>query len=92
VGDLTLTFVSVLSDSRCPSDVTCVWEGDATVAVSLEAPREARASRELHTADPGARETTFAGYRVRLEALEPVPRSDGTIPPGDYRATFLITR
>jgi hypothetical protein len=92
VGDLTLTFVSVTSDSRCPTDVNCVWEGDAAVSVSLETPRETRASRELHTADPGARETTFAGYRVRLEALTPIPRSDQSIPPADYRASFLITR
>src|ERR1044072_8657255 len=29
--NLTLRFVTVPEDSRCPSDVTCVWAGNARV-------------------------------------------------------------
>ncbi len=32
----TFTFESVMEDSRCPKDVTCVWEGEAKVRVVIE--------------------------------------------------------
>jgi len=31
----TIKFVKVLEDSRCPKDVTCVWEGQAKVLVEM---------------------------------------------------------
>ena len=31
--DTRLTFSEVREDSRCPTDVTCVWEGDAKIMV-----------------------------------------------------------
>ena len=37
VGDtgLTVTFDRVAADSRCPVDVQCIWEGDATVVLGV---------------------------------------------------------
>ena len=32
-GDTVLTFADVPSDSRCPMDALCVWEGEAVVSV-----------------------------------------------------------
>lgn len=32
----TFTFESVMEDSRCPKDVTCVWEGEAKVRIIIE--------------------------------------------------------
>jgi len=34
-GDTQIKFVEVVSDSRCPSDVTCVWAGEAKVRVEI---------------------------------------------------------
>lgn len=34
-GDTQVKFVEVLSDSRCPKDVTCVWAGEAKVRVEV---------------------------------------------------------
>lgn len=30
-----LTFESVIEDSRCPKDVTCIWEGEARIRVVI---------------------------------------------------------
>ena len=81
-------------DSRCPQDVTCVWEGDAAVEVETVAGGEAR-SHTLHTSvrvdeRPGSVER--AGYRITLEGVTPGPYSGRAIPPGDYRVTLRITR
>lgn len=34
-GDKSLKFKEVVSDSRCPKDVTCVWAGEAKVRVEV---------------------------------------------------------
>ena len=35
IGDVELKFIKVLSDSRCPKGVTCVWAGEAVVLVDI---------------------------------------------------------
>lgn len=34
--DISITFKRVIEDSRCPSDVTCVWAGQAKVLVAIK--------------------------------------------------------
>ena len=89
---LRVTFESVSADSRCPEDVTCVWEGDAVVIVSVQATGSARVQRELHTSARYPTEVDAGGYRVRLVEVVPVPRSAASPAPGDYRVTLLVSR
>ena len=35
VADVELKFVEVVSDSRCPKNVTCVWAGEVVVLVDV---------------------------------------------------------
>ncbi len=35
IGDVELKFIKVLSDSRCPKGVACVWAGEAVVLVDI---------------------------------------------------------
>lgn len=88
---LRVTFESVTADSRCPVDVTCVWEGDAVVVVSLRPASAGAAQHDLHTAGRYPSEAQEGDYRVRLADLAPVPRPVGRPGPGDYRATFVVT-
>ena len=87
---LTVTFESVTADSRCPVDVTCVWEGDAVVLVSARPPTAS--PRELHTSGRYPVETEVGDYRLRLVELAPAPRQDARLAPSDYRATLVVTR
>ena len=89
--DLRLTLKSVTDDSRCPVDVTCVWEGDAKVAVEVITPTP-RAEHELHTTGRESHEAKHGAYRITLVKLEPAPRSTKTISASDYRATFVVVR
>jgi hypothetical protein len=34
-GDKSIRFKEVISDSRCPKDVTCVWAGEAKVLIEI---------------------------------------------------------
>ena len=88
---LRVTFESVSADSRCPVDVTCVWEGDAVVIVSIAA-GSARLQHQLHTSGRYPTEVDAGDYRVRLVEVAPVPRSTASPAPGDYRVTLLVSR
>ena len=32
----TVTFLEVLEDSRCPKDITCIWDGRAKVRIAIQ--------------------------------------------------------
>jgi hypothetical protein len=88
-GGLKVTFVGVSSDSRCPTDVRCVWAGDALVTLSLAQSPADPAERELHTNAAGST-ASYRAYTVVLGALAPHPRSDLQIRPDDYVATLTV--
>jgi hypothetical protein len=88
-GGLTVAFETVRSDSRCPQDVTCVWAGDAIVAVLLSRSGDDQAARELHTA-PNGSEASYLTYSIKLVTLTPHPRSDRPIQLNDYVATLTV--
>lgn len=74
---LAVTFDEVVTDSRCPSDVECVWEGEAIVTVAVSG-----ATYDLRVVDPEARPEngTRIGDRVVFAvALTPEPRSDAPV-------------
>ena len=85
-------FVSVANDSRCPIQVICVQEGDATVKIEVLESGAATKSYELHTAT-NSQPVTHQVYTIELVKLAPYPTSAGqVIVAADYRATFRVTR
>ena len=85
VSGLRVTFEGVMGDSRCPQDVTCVWQGDAVVRLSLRHP-QATGTKDLHTAGPTS--TDFQGIVIELVRLDPAPLSTQQIAPESYRAVL----
>jgi hypothetical protein len=90
VDGLTIAFEGVSADSRCPTDVTCIWEGDAVVVVRASEPSRDASALELHTAGRFPREATYGRYTVRLTALTPQPRESAPVPAEQYRATLQV--
>ena len=63
-GRLTFTFVRLVSESRCPANVVCVWEGDAAVRLRGASP-DGSTEATIHTAlEPKVFE--IGGARVSL--------------------------
>jgi len=90
--DLTVVFDQVASDSRCPANVTCVWEGDAAVLLTLTQPPRDRAAVELHTSPRFPQKIRYGDLEVALRALDPEPREGIAIAQTAYRATLRVTR
>jgi hypothetical protein len=88
--EATLTFVRVREDSRCPTGVTCIWEGDAVVELRVQ-PRTGQAlTVELHTNPGPERQASAFGVTISLERLEPYPDAGNAIAPDAYRLTLAI--
>jgi hypothetical protein len=88
--DLRVKFDTVRSDSRCPMDALCVRAGEAVLALTLSLPGEAAVGRELETV-PSRSQTSYSRFTITLVQLQPYPRSDRRIQPGDYVATFTVS-
>jgi hypothetical protein len=86
-----IIFQSVSGDSRCPVDVTCVWEGDAAVTLTVIIEGDMAFRPELHTSARYPAEAEVGTARIRLVSLAPLPVSGGPPAPADYRATLLVT-
>jgi hypothetical protein len=91
VGLLKVTFLRVLADSRCPSDVVCVWQGNAAVQLSVIRLGQLRTARRvvLHTTlEP--HELAFREYRLVMGELQPYPMSTNPIKLRAYQLTLQV--
>jgi len=84
-------FERVTVDNRCPTDVSCVWEGFATAALRFDVAGARPAPVELSTSGP--RTVERSGYRLELRRLTPQRRSlEDRIEPSRYRVELVVTR
>ncbi len=88
---ITVSFVGVPEDSRCPVDVQCVWAGNGAVSLVLTDDTGARNNAVLHTT-LSPRSVRVARYEVSLTGLKPDPRQGSPIPLANYVATLRVTR
>jgi hypothetical protein len=90
--DLKIKFDSLLDDSRCPTDVKCVWEGDAKILISVRRARAKESHLELHTNQNFTRAGKYQKYTIKLIALDPYPRTRFQGKQSEYVATLLIKK
>ncbi|SEH59892.1 hypothetical protein SAMN04489835_1868 [Mycolicibacterium rutilum] len=89
---LRLRFTEVLEDSRCPTEVECVWTGQARLTVVADTGRPSTLEFNTNPA-PGQNRQSIRtdGYLVTLQALDPYPRTPDDAPAlPDYRATLVV--
>lgn len=81
-----ITPLEVLSDSRCPSDVTCIWTGELSLKVMLEKGTNTQ-NMTLTLQSP----VVFEAHKITLTNVTPEKISTTTLKNSDYRFTFLVT-
>jgi hypothetical protein len=86
---VTVRFIGVSGDSRCPADAICVLGGSATVEIAVASGLSNR-SYDLRTGD--MQPVVHDGLTIALMQLMPYPFSARTIAPDEYRATLKATR
>jgi hypothetical protein len=85
---MTIRFLGVPEDSRCPINALCIWAGNARVELELRG-LDAPATVSVNSFN-GAKEVVYGSYRIGLVQLLPVPTTNGPIQPRDYRATLRV--
>lgn len=84
---------SVLSDSRCPKGVVCVWEGNAEVQLrTIMTLYNKKQYFRLNTNPQFTQDTVINNYRFKLLEINPYPENEKTFPHYNYRATIVIEK
>ncbi len=90
-GGLSVTFVGVTTDSRCPAAAICITSGDATLQFAFSANNRA-ADGQLQVYHPDKKHTQYEGFTIEVQNLAPYPITFNSIKPEDYRVTIRVSR
>ncbi len=97
--NLLIKFNDLLSDSRCPINVICVWQGEATIEllISHEGITDIKTKLKIegyvdksHISSHKFIDTL--GYRFTLMQLDPYPHTDSSYQPQDYFALLEVNK
>lgn len=84
-----VTFLQVNEDSRCPTSVVCVWEGDARIRVTVSRAGRAEESQTL-TLSQASNEARIGDLVVRFVSLKPYPETPDPGTPRAYVAELVV--
>ena len=74
--NISITFVELISDSRCPANANCIWQGmiEVKIAVAIEGKESTfQLSSEPNYGSKLPRTQELEGYQITLENAIPYP-------------------
>lgn len=93
--NLTVKFLKVAEDSRCPADVTCLQEGQATVVLQFVGGGQNQ-EKQIQLSQKASQEklarAIVGNYSIQLLAVSPYPQTTAAIAPADYAITLLVSK
>lgn len=93
-GDnLSIRFIEVITDSRCPSNVVCIWQGE--VSCLTEITKTGAPPYRVVLTQPGlsgeSAKQAFDGYQVSFK-VEPYPVAGQAIPKDKYQLVLTVIK
>ncbi|PKD21763.1 hypothetical protein APR41_01920 [Salegentibacter salinarum] len=88
----TIRFKEVVSDSRCPRDVTCVWAGEAKILIEIFKNGKFIGEEIFSTRSQNFSLSKFfqEDFSLHAIALSPYPKTSRKIKASDYQLQFKI--
>jgi hypothetical protein len=87
---LKITFLEVISDSRCPSGLTCIWAGEVVCAVRIEEGTQTSIVDFIQSGNTDDySQMTYGDYQYTFK-VEPYPVSGQEISDKDYRLILAV--
>lgn len=83
---LTVEFVKVVEDSRCPTDVTCVWAGEVKVQIATRISAVEAVQHEIIA----GQDAMTGKFRLAVVRVQPERVSTREISPEEYRVTLRV--
>jgi len=91
---ISITFSKLISDSRCPENVVCVWQGLAEIEVLVNLDGQEKTFR-LSTYPPFNNipsEVIFGDYHFGLQNVFPYPNTSKSHRENDYSIQMLVEK
>lgn len=82
-GDTSVKFLEVISDSRCPEDVTCIWQGEAKVLLGITVDK-AYFEKQISFSGGLEQALKFGNLEIIIGYLKPYPKSAKKASSKDY--------
>jgi hypothetical protein len=89
--DLSIKFVDVTADSRCPSGVECPWAGEVKILLNIKTNGSTQ-QIEMTQLGTGDNEGQKVGNYIYKFTVEPYPVSTHQIEKSEYRLNMTITK
>jgi hypothetical protein len=81
LNSISLRFLQILEDSRCPVGAQCIWAGDATIQLDIQGPGQLQKQVNLSLSQPGQLNSFGLKYQIKLVQLSPHPGSQSSQAP-----------
>lgn len=88
INGVLVTLNKIVEDSRCPTDVVCIWAGRLVVNVTFKSDTDEE-TLNLTTGEPFH---NFDIFKVSVESASPNPVSTRPISAGDYTVIFKVEK
>lgn len=72
-GQLTIKFVGIVQDSRCPREMYCAWAGQAVINLALQDATHPLTLVKLTLDNEPKTMPEFPGYKIKFSTLTPYP-------------------
>jgi hypothetical protein len=92
--NIKIKFSNVTGDSRCPAGQQCKWEGQVGILLNVTKNGENLGNFCLINRTTSQEESSksFDEYAIKLERVDPYPKSNQKIQISDYIATLIINK
>lgn len=88
--DLTVKFVKIVSDSRCPTGVQCIWAGEVSSLIEISYQNQKK-EMVLKLLGSGEGNDLFTDYKISF-TVEPYPEYGKELKAEDYRLHLTISK
>jgi hypothetical protein len=87
--NLSIKFIDVTSDSRCPKGATCIWEGEVSALIEITSSGSTYRKVLTQPGSSSSTKTSFTNYEIMFD-IQPYPELNKEIDRKDYRLELVI--
>lgn len=80
--------IEEIADSRCPTGVYCIWQGEALISIVIDKPTKDTITLSTHNKS----EVSWNNFKFELVEVAPYPDIESEIQEEDYRVIMEISR
>ncbi len=92
VGEnLSIKFVEVVSDSRCPKGATCIWAGEASCSMEITKSGSTFTKVLIQPGTTAPAESSFTNYDISFD-LQPYPELGKQTDKNDYHLQLTVSK